>query len=219
MDVDYVKWPYNVSTNVKYGKKYSIIEMNVAADLYLNDSVEINFRLHRKQWNMWDCSRDFSYQEKESVKEENLHMTVNDSSGEFLWGIDPVSLRKDREHVYLNTRGKNYIISRYDDDESEMIYAGRFLIVKDVPLSFDERKVFDSIGVKVLDAVRFQEKNIYTLRVSYDLQKKILQNKLVGFFNAVEIDELTPLSLSIRSDDAYVKTEMCNEVDLSTTHF
>jgi len=209
VDVDYVKSPYTVDKSVQPGEKYSVISLKVKGTINPTKNVKINFRIHKKQWDAWNSSKDFSYQTTSAMQEPHYFMSVLDNFGNALWGDDPVLFKHDSTNVYWGERSERRVISQYDGNSSDTIPAGRFWLLKSMPLSLKERSSIDTTKFRLLDGTRYQNKSLYLFRSKKALRKIYLDSTFNGFFNAFAVNDTTPLKLDINPSDLYEEIEVC----------
>ena len=209
VEVDYVKSPYHVEKSVQPGEKYSVISLKVKGTINPTKKVKINFRIHRKQWNTWNSSNDYSYQKTSAVQEPHYFMTVLDDSGNALWGDDPVLFKHDTSNVYWSDRDGRRIIPQYDGNSSDTIPAGRFWMLRNKPFSLKDRNAIDTTKLLLLDGTRYQNKSLYLFRGKQTLRKKDLDSTFNGIFNVFAANDTTPLKLKMNSSDLFEEVEIC----------
>ncbi len=209
VEVDYVKSPYHVEKSVQPGEKYSVISLKVKGTINPTKKVKINFRIHKKKWDTWNSSRDYSYQKTASVQEPHYFMSVLDDSGNVLWGDDPVLFKHDTSNVYWSDRDGRRIIPQYDGNGNDTIPAGRFWMLKNKPLSLKERSSIDTTEFRLLDGTRYQNKSLYLFRSKKALRKKDLDSTFNGVFNVFVANDTTPLKLELDPGELYEEIEVC----------
>ena len=207
--VDYSTHPFHASPEIKTAGKYTVIDLKTSGTLRPGKKLEVNFRLYRKDWAAWDCSRDFSYQKNPSVKEKNIYMSVYDGSYNSLWGYDPVNGVNRTEDMVWTSRGNRKMVGEFDGNDSSAVPAGRFWILKDSVLSMSEKDSLEANGVRIFEVSRYQGKNLILGRTSSPVNVKSLQQRLSGFYNAFAADDTTSLTLVLSPDDLYEKKLVC----------
>lgn len=226
LSVDYVTWPFSVSPSIFSDGKWSTIKLKMKGMFYPGSNVDIYFRIYRNDWGAWDCSRDFSYQKNSNFVEENYQMAVYDASSQLLWGYDPTSGRYSIKDVLWQDRRENFLVQKFDGNSNEVIPAGRFWLLKDVPLLSKERILLKERGLKPLEAGRIQNKNLYLFRSEIPIKKFTLDSLLTNFYNAIVADDTTRLSIDFfRTEFSYEKKDSCESIgvckddSLSRTEF
>ncbi|MBO7069886.1 MAG: S8 family serine peptidase, partial [Bacteroidales bacterium] len=207
--VDYSTHPFHASPEIKTAGKYTVIDLKTSGTLRPGKKLEVNFRLYRKDWAAWDCSRDFSYQKNPSVKEKNIYMSVYDGSYNSLWGYDPVNGVNRTDNMVWTSRGDRKIVGEFDGNDSSAVPAGRFWILKDSVLSMSEKDSLEANGVRIFEVSRYQGKNLILGRTSSPVNVKSLQQRLSGFYNAFAADDTTSLTLALGPNDLYEKKLVC----------
>lgn len=210
--VDYSTWLFTVTPSVFSNWKYTVIKLNVSGLLYPGGTIAINFRVYKKDWTLWDCSRDWSYQKNAEVVEPNYFMAVYDASRNLLWGDDPTSGKRNADVVTWSDRGGNSAIDSFDGDASAMIPAGRFWMLKNFPLSAKERGLLTDIGIDRLDAGRYQGKGLLLFKADSAVRKSVLDTLIAGFYNAFVVDDTTQLKVTFIPED-FVKEDVVCDAD------
>jgi len=208
--VDYSTYLYPVTSSVTHVGKKSDIKLDVHGMLYPGHKVEINFRIHHKQWGAYDFSKDWSYQQHGTVQEPNYFMTVYDASHQILWGVDPFNGDYNvGDAIAWTDRGKNAIVNRFNKNSNEMISAGRFWMFKDTPLSPKERDLLAQRGISKLSIGKSRGKVVAVLKSSANIKKKTLDSLVAGFYNAVPVEDSTPINVELTDEDLYAETDVC----------
>lgn len=207
----------SVKPQFYYNSKYTVISLKFFGNIPSQATSTINFRIMRDQYPAWDCSHDYSFQQNANVQEEHYKMAVYDSDGKILWGSDPFALQHDTTNIYWQDRSGTKVISQYDGLDSARTIEGRFWLLKGTPLSFDERLSLDSLGVKLLETARYQNKGLHLLKAKIPIKKKTLNALLSNFFNAFVVDDTTQISLIKTPTDLYQETYICDESDSCST--
>ena len=200
-----------------YNSKYTVVSLKFFGNIPSQATSTINFRIMRDQYPAWDCSHDYSFQQNANVQEEHYKMAVYDSDGKILWGSDPVTLQNDTVNVYWHDRSGTITISQYNGADSAKTFNERFWLLKGSPLSFEERRALDSIGAKLLETTRYQNKGLHLLIARNSISKKTLHKILTNFYNAFDADDTTHLSLKMLPKDFYEEIRSCDENDSCTT--
>ena len=197
-DVDFSTWLYPVTTSVVLVENSSVIKLKVNAIMLPSDTVEIHFRIHKEdEWVAWNSSEDWSFQHNGNVIEPHYFMTVYDDYNNLLWGFDPYGGKKNAEVVLWNERGVNTAVERYAGDTSEVVPAGRFWLFKETPLSEKERAILEQNGIVQHSVGRLQGKDVILFKSDTVVPKALLDSVLVSFYNAIPVNDTTPLNLDI----------------------
>ena len=197
-DVDFSTWLYPVTTSVVLVESSSVIKLKVNAVVLPGDTVEIHFRIHKEdEWVAWNSSQDWSYQHNENVIEPHYFMTVYDDYNNLLWGFDPYGGKKNADVVLWNEREVNVVVERYAGDTSEVVPAGRFWLFKETPLSEKERAILEQNGIVQHSVGRLQGKDVILFKSDSSVPKAFLDSVLVSFYNAILVNDTTPLNLDI----------------------
>ncbi|MBR6379456.1 MAG: S8 family serine peptidase [Fibrobacter sp.] len=200
--VDYVSNGNIVSLQYNYNSGHTVITLAVLGSIQSLDSLNIHFRVMKKDWSAWDCSHDYSYQLNASAQEPNYKMAVYDGNGDLLWGYDPVALKHDSRNVYWYDRSSMKMVSRYDELDSSKTFNGRFWMFLDTPLSIEERLALKRIGARLLESSRYQRRGLHLLRALVPIDKKTLNANISSFFNAIDVDDTTDLVLEMPRRDS-----------------
>ena len=209
-EVDYYSVVKSVKPKFYYGAKYTVIELKFSGSIPAKKKAKVNFRIMKKNYPAWDCTHDYSFQKNAAVQEENYMMAVYDANGNLLWGNDPVALKRDTANVYWNDRSGTTVVSQYDGSDSSKVFDGRFWMLEGNSLTYEERKALDSVGVRILETTRYENKDLHLLKAVKTVTKKTLSKVISGFYNAFKVDDTTPLSLALSPDDIYEETRTCD---------
>lgn len=209
--VDDVSSPFKVDTLIKSVGKYTVVNLKMKGLLRPGKSVKLNFRLHRKDWKVWDCSRDYSYQKKATVKEKNFFMAVYDGNYNILWGYNPLDGSNGTGEVVWDSRNKHQVIEKFRDGDDKVMPQGRFWILKDSVFTKNEKDSLKAKGVNVIEVSTYLGQILLFSRASVPVSVKSLQQQLSGFYNAFSVDDTTSLSLILGNDDLYEKKRVCQE--------
>lgn len=209
VDVDYVSGSYRVDKSVQPGEKYSVISLKIKGKINPTKNVKIHFRIHKKQWDAWSCSKDFSYQRTAAVQEPHYFMAVLDDASNVLWGSDPVLFKHDTTNVYWSDRNGRRVVSQYDGNSNDTISSGRFWMLKSSPLSLKERNSIDTAKLQLLDGTRYQNRSLYLFLGKKTFRKKELDSTFNGIFDAFAANDTTPLKLEMNPSDLYEEKEVC----------
>ena len=207
----------SVNPVLSYDSEYTIVSFKILGSIPAHAAAEIHFRLIKYNGAAWDCSHDYSHQKNAAVQENNYKMVVYDKDGNLLWGRDPIALNHDSTNVYWHDRSSTEVFSQYDGSDSAKVLNGRFWLLKSSPLSFEERMSLDSMGVKLLETTRYQNKGLHLLKAIAPISKKSLNKALSNFYNAFIVDDTTRLSLKISPNDIYEKSYSCDANDSCMT--
>lgn len=196
--VDFSTQLYPVTATVSSVDGTSIVKLNVNGMLLSGDSVEIHFRIDKEGFqSAWNSSQDWSYQHNESVVEPHYFMVVYDGYHNLLWGFDPLHGKKNANVILWNERGVNSVVERYAGDTTEFIPTGRFWLFKDSPLSSKEREILEREGIVLYSVGRIQDKDVILFKSNTNVRKTWLDSSLALFYNAIPVNDTTPLSLNV----------------------
>lgn len=198
------------SLNVSSVGKYTILKIKMNEPLNGGKSVNVNFRVYRKDWSRWNCSRDWSYQKKGAVKENNYLMAVYDGARNILWGKDPVTKKSNADAVLWTNRGLNTIVHKYDGDTSMVQKAGRFWLIKNCTMNKKETDLLKRIGLEKLSVDSYGEKSAILLKSGKDVKKKVLDSLLYGFYNSFTADDTSKIEVQYKPDDWYEERMVCD---------
>ena len=209
-EVDYFSTVKSVKPTFQYGSQYTVIELKFSGSIPAQKKSSVNFRIMKKNYPAWDCTHDYSFQKNAAVQEKNYMMAVYDADGNLLWGNDPVALKRDTANVYWNDRSGTTVVSQYNGSDSAKVFDGRFWMLEGNSLSYKERKALDSVGVRILESTRYENKDVHLLKAVKAVTKKTLNKVISGFYNAFKVDDATPLSLAVSPDDIYEEKQTCD---------
>ena len=196
--VDFSTQLYPVTAAVSSVDGTTIVKLNVNGMLLSGDSVEIHFRIDKEGFqSAWNSSQDWSYQHNESVVEPHYFMVVYDGYHNLLWGFDPLHGKKNANVILWNERGVNSVVERYAGDTTEFIPTGRFWLFKDSPLSSKEREILEREGIVLYSVGRIQDKDVILFKSNTNVRKTWLDSSLALFYNAIPVNDTTPLSLNV----------------------
>jgi hypothetical protein len=208
--VDYSTWPYTFTPSVYSNWKYTVIKLKSSGLLYSGKTVEINFRIHKKDWSFWDSKNDFSYQKNADTLEPNYFIVVYDGSKNLLWGEDPTVGKRNADVILWSDRNGNNVITPFDRDTTATIPAGRFRLIKNNPLTSKERGLLSNIGIKRLEAGRIQEKSLLLFKADSAVKKSMLDSLVAGFYNAFVVDDTTKLKVNFIPEDLVKEVTTCD---------
>lgn len=211
VSLDDVSGSFKVDSLIKSAGKYTVVNLKMKGLLRPGKSVKLNFRLHRKDWAAWDCSRDYSYQKNAAVKEKNYFMAVYDGNYKILWGYNPLDGSNGTGNVVWSSRNKHRVIEKFKEGDTKVIPQGRFWILKDSVFTKNEKDSLKAKGVNVIDVSTYLGQTLLFSRASVPVSVKLLQQQLSGFYNAFSVDDSTSLSLILGNDDLYEKKRVCQE--------
>ena len=209
--VDYTSYPFQTNSQVISAGKYTVVTLKTKGSLRAGKTVTMHFRLYRKDWTAWDCSRDYSYQKNTAVKEKNNFMAVYDENRNILWGYNPLDGANGTGNVVWSSRNKHQVIEKFKGDEDKIMSQGRFWILKDSVFTKNEKDSLKAKGVDVVEVSTYLGQTLLFSRVSVPVSVKSLQQQLSGFYNAFSVDDTTSLSLILGNDDLYEKKQVCQE--------
>ena len=193
----------SVNPQFYYGPNYSVVSLKFFGIIPAHGESTINFRIMKEDYSAWDCSQDYSFQTNVGVQEPHYKMAVYDSEGRILWGSDPFALQHDSNNIYWQDRLGTSVISQYNGLDSAKHFKGRFWLLKGSPFSIKERQALDSVGVKLLETTRYQNKGLHLLKAVVSVSKKTLSAILNNFYNALDVNDTSALKLDISSEDLY----------------
>ena len=209
--VDYATYPYSVTPSVTLVGGKSDIKLDVHGVLHPGHKVDVNFRIHHRQWGAYDFSKDWSYQQHGTVQEPNYFMTVYDASHQILWGSDPFNGNYNVDDAIAWTdRGKNVTVNRFNKNSDETIPAGRFWMFKDTPLSPKERDLLAQMGISKLSIGKSRGKIVAVFASSADIRKKTLDSLVAGFYNAIPVADSVAINIKLTDEDLYTETDVCD---------
>lgn len=93
-----------VETNVESYGKITVIKLGFKGTFYPGKTMNVNFRIFRKDWAKWDCSRDISFQKTTEKSEPNYSMVVYDGDHNLLWGYNPFNGKSVADAFLWNDR-------------------------------------------------------------------------------------------------------------------
>src|SRR5574344_1642650 len=210
--VDNVDGPLAVTSSVFPDWKYTVMKFKGTGLLYPDRTVRINFRVYRKDWRAWDCRRDWSYQKDAGVVEPNYFMAVYDASSTLLWGNDPTNGKRNSDVVLWSDRSGNSAIGAFDGNAAATVPAGRFWMLKDIPLSAKERRLLAGIGIHKRDAGRHQGKSLLLFKADSAVRKGELDSLVGGFYNALATDDTTRLKVDFLPEDQIKEETVCDSL-------
>ncbi|MCK9181552.1 MAG: hypothetical protein M0P13_01550 [Fibrobacteraceae bacterium] len=218
--VDHVSSDFSVDPVIFPNGKYTEIRLKLAGLFYPGKTVQIHLGISKKDSSSWDSSRDWSYQKNAEVIEPNYFMAVYDASRNILWGDDPNSGKHNSDVVTWSERGKNSTVGPFDGDTSAMVPAGRFWMLKDIPLSSKERGLLVGIGINRLDAGRHQGKSLLLFKADASVRKTVLDSLVATFYNAFPADDTTKIGSGIiLSDFGCDSNGNCQKQESPSTEF
>ena len=209
--VDYTSYPFQTNSQVISAGKYTVVTLKTKGSLRAGKTVTMHFRLYRKDWTAWDCSRDYSYQKNAAVKEKNNFMAVYDENRNILWGYNPLDGANGTGNVVWSSRDKHQVIEKFKGGEDKVMPQGRFWILKDSVFTKNEKDSLKAKGVDVVEVSTYLGQPLLFSRASVPVSLKSLQQQLSGFYNAFSVDDTTSLSLILGNDDLYEKKQVCQE--------
>lgn len=190
-----------VTESIVSSGKITVAKMNFHGLLYPGKTVNVNFRVHKKNWSAWNSKDDWSFQHRQGVLEPNYFFAVYDNNLNLLWGSDPLS-EKSKANVELwNDRNGNYAIGPYDGNTTEIQKSGRFWMIKDAPLNRKEKKLLEQAGARKLSASARGERSLILLKSDVDIRKKLLDSLVYGFYNSFSADDTTRIKAPVEPED------------------
>ena len=212
--VDYASNSFKVDPSIVSAGKYTVVNLKTKGVLLPGKSVKVHFRLYRKDWTAWDCSRDYSYQKHSAVKEKNYFMAVYDENSNILWGYNPLDGSNGTGNVVWSSRNKHQVVEKFKEGDDKVMPQGRFWILKDSVFTKNEKDSLKAKGVNVIDVSTYLGQTLLFNRASVPVSVKSLQQQLSGFYNAFSVDDTTALSLILGDDDLYEKKRVCKETGM-----
>lgn len=205
--VDYSSGINPVFSSASQVGDYAVVKFTVQGILFPGDSVEIHCRIYKLGWTAWDSSNDWSYQKNPEVSEPNYYMTVYDGSRNILWGFDPLNGNRNASDVVLwIDRGGHYTVEGYDGNATEIIPAGRFWMLKNLPISPMEQNLLAELGIVKYSVGRHQDKTLALFRSDVDVPKRLLDSLVSGFYNTIAVDDSTPVEIEFYQDSLFDDT-------------
>lgn len=199
-----------VETNVESYGKITVIKLGFKGTFYPGKTMNVNFRIFRKDWAKWDCSRDISFQKTTEKSEPNYSMVVYDGDHNLLWGYNPFNGKSVADAFLWNDRSGITPVSQYNGDKSAVQKAGRFWMVKNSPLSNKEKELLENIGVNRLTATALKGKTAILFKSTKDVKKRTLDSLVYGFYNSFNADDATKLKVEYEPEDWIAKQNVCD---------
>ena len=209
VDVDYANRLNPVHKTVSSVGKITAVKLSFTGALNPGKTLKVNFRIHKKDWSTWSAANDWSYQKNSGVSEPNYFFAVYDSDGNILWGDDPLTGNTNTEVEVWHDRGGNSVVAKYNGDTSEVQKAGRFWMLKDVPMNNKEIGLLKQAGVTRYFASVWRGKNLVLLKSNANVKKKKLDSLVYGFYNSFSVDDTTKLVTGIGPNDWVKKIQVC----------
>ena len=209
VDVDYASRLTPVHKTVSSAGKVTTVKLNFTGALNPGKTLKVNFRIHKNDWSTWSAANDWSYQKSSGVSEPNYFFAVYDSDGNILWGDDPLTGKTNSDVEVWHDRGGNSVVVKYDGNASEVQKAGRFWMLKDVPMNGKETDLLGQAGVTRLSASAWGEKTLILMKSNSNVKKKKLDSLVYGFYNSFSVDDTTKLKSDIQADDWIEKVRVC----------
>ena len=210
IDIDYITDRYFVIPSVTNVHESADIEFDIQGSIAPQQLININFRIHRQNWNPIDFAKDWSYVKYARVALPNYFMTVYDDSHKLLWGDDPLHGNYNTGDVVTwSDRGKNTAVTRYNGS-NEALPAGRFWLFKDTPLSPKERDLLAQQGISKLSIGRSRGKIVAVFKSNTLVRKKMLDSLIAGFYNAIPVADTVPIAIDLTDEDLYTEKSVCN---------
>ena len=197
VSVDYSTWLYPVTTSAAYFADYTVLKLKINAPLLSGDSVDIHFRIYKKDWTSWDGSSDPSFQRRENLLEPNYFMAVYDDLHRLLWGDDPLNRKRRADLPLWDERNSHFAVEKYAGDSLETV-RGRFWIFKETPLSSKESSLLEKRGISIYDRGVYPGWSLILLKSDSSILKRDLNEDLASFYNAIPVNDtsLLPIDLS-----------------------
>jgi subtilisin family serine protease len=209
VDVDYASRLTPVHKTVSSAGKVTAVNLKFTGALNPGKTLKVNFRIHKKDWSTWSAANDWSYQKSSGVSEPNYFFAVYDSDGNILWGDDPLTGKTNSDVEVWHDRGGNSVVAKYDGDASEVQKAGRFWMLKDVPMNKKETDLLGQAGVTRHFATAWNGKSLILLKSNSNVKKSKLDSLVYGFYNSFSVDDTTKLKSDIQAGDWIEKVRVC----------
>lgn len=114
--------------------------------------------------------------------------SFSSNSETFLW----------KEFLWIYTGQADTVLTRFSDDTSEIVPAGRFHMIKDSPLSPKERNLLNELEIFDYEVGKDQNKFVILFTTKYDVKKMLLDSLVEGFFNTININEIREKTVNIK---------------------
>ncbi len=209
VDVDYASRLNPVHKTVSSVGKVTAVKLKFTGALNPGKTLKVNFRLHKNDWSTWSAANDWSYQKSSGVSEPNYFFAVYDSDGNILWGDDPLTGKTNSDVEVWHDRGGNSVVAKYDGNASEVQKAGRFWMLKNVPMNKKETGLLEQAGVTRHFATAWNGKSLILLKSNANVKKRKLDSLVYGFYNSFSVDDTTKLKSDIQAGDWIEKVRVC----------
>ncbi len=208
--IDPISDRYSITSTSTPVGNMSDIKLSVVGTLNPRSKIEIHFRIHKKGWDAYDFSKDWSHQKNMNETEPNYFMAVYDSSHKILWGDDPINGNHNTSDVLTwNDRGVNTVVTKYNGNKNDILPAGRFWLFKDTPLSPKERDLLAQRGISKLSIGKTRGKIVGAFKTSDKLKKKTLDSLIAGFYNAIPVADTKPIKVYLTDEDLNTEKDVC----------
>lgn len=114
--------------------------------------------------------------------------SFSSNSETFLW----------KEFLWIYTGQADTVLTRFSDNTSEIVPAGRFHMIKDSPLSPKERNLLNELEIFDYEVGKDQNKFVILFTTKYDVKKMLLDSLVEGFFNTININEIREKTVNIK---------------------
>ncbi len=198
--IDYVSFPFSGKISTLSTDDFTVLKIRISGLFPPNDTLQVNFRIYRKDWAKWSDSKNYSHQKSPNILEPNHFVAVYDLSHNLLWGSDPVYGSRKTDKILWSERGKNFIIEKFVPGYEDSL-SGRFWLLKDTPLTSKERTLLEIAGVRKLSAGAYQGKSLILCKAMSPISKNSLNSLVSEFFNAFGVDDSTELTLRLSEQD------------------
>jgi subtilisin family serine protease len=210
VDVDYASRLNPVHKTVSTAGKVTAVKLKFTGALNPGKTLKVNFRIHKSDWSTWSAANDWSYQKSSGVSEPNYFFAVYDSDGNILWGDDPLTGKANSDVEVWHDRGGNSVVTKYDGNASEVQKAGRFWMLKDVPMNGKEAGLLEQAGVTRLSASAWGEKTLILMKSNANVKKRKLDSLVYGFYNSFSVDDSTRLKVEFKPEDWTERQMVCD---------
>ena len=210
VDVDYASRLNPVHKTVSLAGKVTAVKLKFTGALNPGKTLKVNFRIHKNDWSTWSAANDWSYQKNSGVSEPNYFFAVYDSDGNILWGDDPLTGKTNSDVEVWHDRGGNSVVAQYDGNASEVQKAGRFWMLKEVPMNGKETDLLGQAGVTRLSSSAWGEKTLILMKSNANVKKRKLDSLVYGFYNSFSVDDTTRLKVEFKPEDWTERQTVCD---------
>lgn len=199
-----------VEKSIKSYGKLTVVKLGFKGVFNPGKTMNVNFRIYKKDWSKWDCSRDISYQKNSEKSEMVYNMAVYDGNRNLLWGYNPLNGMSNVGTFLWHDRNGMTFINKFDGSPASVQKAGRFWMIKNSPLNTKEMRLLEQIGIKMLTASSRGDKNAILLKSNKDVKKRTLDSLVYGFYNSFVVDDTTKLEIEYEPEDWLNRQNVCD---------